>query len=353
MIHEVQGNLLRDDADALVNTVNTVGVMGKGIALQFKGAYPEMFKEYAREAKAGRLEPGRMHVWETGSLTGPRYVINFPTKRHWKARSRVEDIDAGLVDLVRVVQELGLRSIALPPLGCGNGGLDWDVVAPRIAKAFSDLEPSVDVRVYPPAGAPVPLDMVDRSAAPRLTPVRAALLRLMSAYREAAWEWPGQIETQKLAYFLQEAGEPLRLDFVKAPYGPYAENLRKTLRDMEGHYITGYGDGSLPPLEAPPLRVTEEAQRSLRQSIAASPDTEERTRRVLDLVDGFEGTYDIELLASVHWAVTRAGATSPTEASEFIRRWTKRKSELFGKDHVEVAWGALADGGWLDRPEAA
>lgn len=120
MIRDMHGNLLADEADALVNTVNTVGVMGKGIALQFKRAYPEMFKAYARAAKDGTLETGRMHVWETGSLTGPRFIINFPTKRHWKAGSRIEDIDAGLTDLVRVVRDLGITSIALPPLGCGN-----------------------------------------------------------------------------------------------------------------------------------------------------------------------------------------------------------------------------------------
>ena len=154
MVRERHGNLLADDADALVNTVNTVGVMGKGIALQFKRAYPRMFTDYAREAKAGRLVTGRMHVWETGSLTGPRFVINFPTKQHWRAPSRMSDIGAGLTDLVRVVRERGIRSIAIPPLGCGNGGLDWTDVAPRIHAAFAALGDDVDVRVYGPAGAP-------------------------------------------------------------------------------------------------------------------------------------------------------------------------------------------------------
>lgn len=347
MIRDMHGNLLADDADALVNTVNTVGVMGKGIALQFKRAFPEMFKDYAREAKAGRVEIGRMHVWETGSLNGPKYVINFPTKRHWKAGSRLADVDSGLQDLTRVVAELGIRSIAVPPLGCGNGGLDWGVVAPRIRTAFAGLA-DVDVRVYPPAGAPPASEMLTNGPAPRLTPVRAALLRLMRAYREVAWEWPGQIETQKLAYFLQIAGEPLRLTYAKGFYGPYAENLHKTLRDMEGHFILGYGDGSAPALTAPPLEVIVDVD----QVVEGDPDTSARTNRVLDLISGFEGTYDLELLASVHWAVTHENAHDPREASDVIRRWTRRKADLFGPEHVAVAWEALDRRGWLRIPAA-
>ncbi|WP_040156206.1 type II toxin-antitoxin system antitoxin DNA ADP-ribosyl glycohydrolase DarG [Mobilicoccus massiliensis] len=347
MIRELRGNLLSDDADALVNTVNTVGVMGKGIALQFKRAYPDMFKNYAREAKNGRLETGRMHVWETSGLTGPRFIINFPTKRHWKGGSRIEDIGAGLDDLVRVVQEHGITSVAVPPLGCGNGGLDWADVAPLMHAALQPLATTVDIRLYVPAGAPAASDMVNRETAPALTPTRAALLRLMNAYREVAWEWPGLVDTQKLAYFLQEAGEPLRLTFVKGPYGPYADDLRKTLRQMGGHFITGFGDGSARPWDAEPLQVMDESREALSDVVASSPETAARTVRVLELVSGFEGTYDIELLASVHWAAVHADARTPDEASRVIRLWTKRKAELFSSAHVGTAWNALMRHGWI------
>lgn len=347
MIREMHGNLLADDAEALVNTVNTVGVMGKGIALQFKRAYPEMFKDYANEAKAGRLATGRMHVWETASLAGPRFIISFPTKQHWKARSRLRDIEAGLVDLVRVVRELGIQSIAVPPLGCGNGGLEWADVAPRIHAAFKPLSDQVEVRVYAPSGAPPAREMVTRSALPSLTPMRAALLSLMSAYHAVAWEWPGPIETQKLAYFLQEAGEPLCLTFAKGSYGPYADNLRKTLRDMEGHFIRGFGDGSARPLDAEPLEVMAQTRDRCRAAIDEAPLTAARTARVLDVVSGFEGTYDLELLASTHWAATQEQARTPDEATRVIRRWTSRKAELFDADHVATAWDALDQNGWL------
>lgn len=347
MIRELRGNLLADDADAVVNTVNTVGVMGKGIALQFKRAFPEMFRDYERAAQAGELKIGQMHVWETGSLTGPRVIINFPTKRHWRARSRISDIDAGLVDLVRVVQDLGIHSIALPPLGCGNGGLDWADVAPRIFAAFDPVLDSIEVRLYVPAGAPPARDMVNRSAPPALTPMRAALLSLMLAYREIAWEWPGLIETQKLAYFLQEAGEPLRLEFSKGHYGPYADGLRKTLRDMEGHYITGFGDGAASPFDAERLEVTAPVEESLQRAVDQAPDTAARTAHVMDVVSGFESTYDLELLASVHWAVTREDARTPEQASRVIREWTRRKAGLFDEPHVASAWDVLQRKGWL------
>lgn len=153
MITEARGNLLAADVEALVNTVNTVGVMGKGIALQFRRAYPDMFADYARAVKGSEIQLGHMHVWGTGALIGPRYVINFPTKAHWRAGSKMADIEAGLHDLVRVVAEMGIRSIAVPPLGCGNGGLDWADVEPRIRSAFDAL-PDVDVRLYAPGAAP-------------------------------------------------------------------------------------------------------------------------------------------------------------------------------------------------------
>lgn len=158
MITEAEGNLLDAPVDALVNTVNTVGVMGKGIALQFKRAYPVMFKEYAAAAKRGDLAIGRMHTWRTGQLSGPTIIINFPTKRHWRGSSKLADIEAGLDDLVDVVRREGVGSIAVPPLGCGQGGLDWAVVEPLIRSKLAQLG-DVDVRLYPPAGPPPAADM--------------------------------------------------------------------------------------------------------------------------------------------------------------------------------------------------
>jgi O-acetyl-ADP-ribose deacetylase (regulator of RNase III) len=143
MIEIAHGDLLLADAEALVNTVNCVGIMGRGIALQFRKAFPENFAVYRALCSRGGLQPGRMMVHDLERVLNPRYVINFPSKRHWKDKSRLEDIDAGLAALVEEVRKRDIRSIAIPPLGCGLGGLDWSVVRPRIEATFRDL----DVRV--------------------------------------------------------------------------------------------------------------------------------------------------------------------------------------------------------------
>lgn len=143
------GDLLAEDAEAHVNAINCVGVMGGGIALQFKNAYPDNFNAYENACKLGEVRPGRMFVFETGNSTSPRYIVNFPTKNHWRDPSRMEDIDAGLNDLKEVVRNKGIKSIAMPALGCGFGGLDWDDVRPRIEEAFSDFK-DLNVIIFQP-----------------------------------------------------------------------------------------------------------------------------------------------------------------------------------------------------------
>src|SRR5262249_34013059 len=136
MIELTQGDILKADAEALVNTVNCAGVMGRGIALQFKRAFPENFTAYAAACRREEVPRGRMLAVETRRPANPRYIVNFPTKRHWKEKSRMADIEHGLEALVADVKRLGIRSIAVPPLGCGLGGLDWSEVRPRIERAF-------------------------------------------------------------------------------------------------------------------------------------------------------------------------------------------------------------------------
>lgn len=345
MINQGKGDLLGADVDALVNTVNTVGVMGKGIALQFKRAYPVMFKDYQRAAKQGRLELGRVHVWETGALDGPRYIINFPTKGHWRSVSKLRDIESGLADLVRVVKELGVRSVAVPPLGCGHGGLRWSDVEPRIRAAFAGV-PDIDVQLFPPGETPMAQAMTSAGDLPNMTPGRAALVGLLSRYGRIAMD-TSLVEVQKLLYFLQEAGEPLRLRYVQGLYGPYSDNLRHHMIGVEGHLLSGYGDGSSPVLDAEPIRVLPGAAAAADNAL--TPDTIARMDRVIQLAEGFESMYGMELLASVHW-VARSGADA-AESADQVRQWTPRKAQLFTTPHVEIAWGALYRHGWL--PQAA
>ncbi|MCC9004160.1 MAG: macro domain-containing protein, partial [Candidatus Competibacter sp.] len=247
MIELTRGNLLEAEAEALVNTVNCIGHMGKGIALQFKQAFPANFKAYQAACRAGEVTPGKMLITDNGSLVNPRYIINFPTKRHWRGQSRLEDIAAGLQALVVEVQRLGVRSIAVPPLGCGLGGLDWGVVRPMIEQAFSAL-PDVRILLFEPTGTPDAKVMPVRTVRPRMTPARALFIKLMDAYSALDYRRT-LLEVQKLAYFLQEAGEPLRLQYQAGHYGPYAANLNKVLEVMEGHFIRGYGDSQKPEAE--------------------------------------------------------------------------------------------------------
>jgi len=238
---------LKADAEALVNTVNGVGVMGRGIAAQFKRAYPKNFHAYRQACTRHEVQPGRMLIVETGRLANPRWVINFPTKRHWRGNSLIEDIAAGLAALVADIRRLGIKSIAVPPLGCGLGGLDWAAVRPRIEQVFAAL-PDVTVLLFEPDGAPVPDDMVRSTNAPTMTPGRAVLVGLIERYLAGLMDpFVSLLEIHKLMYFMQEAGEPLRLRYTKALYGRYAENLRQVLAHVEGHFLTGYADGGDAP----------------------------------------------------------------------------------------------------------
>ncbi|NEA35323.1 macro domain-containing protein [Streptomyces sp. SID13031] len=352
MITEAHGNLLAADADALINTVNTVGVMGKGIALQFRRAYPAMFKDYEQAAKAGMLQLGKMHVWPTGLMTGPRFIINFPTKGHWKARSRVADISAGLVDLVQVVRDLDIRSIAVPPLGCGNGGLRWEEVEPIIRGAFTEI-PDVDVILFPPGEKPRASEMKSRDTTPKMTPGRAALIALIKRYSDLALANPSLIESQKLMYFLQEAGEPLRLNYQRHHYGPYADNLRHVLKVVEGHYLTGFGDGSTPVRAAEPIEVLPGADAAAQPVLAEHPETVRRIERVVELTEGFETPYGLELLATVHWVARTVDEArdDPSVVAREVRDWSPRKGRMFTPNHIQVAFRALIDRGWLDPDE--
>lgn len=360
MIREAHGNLLDAEAEALVNTVNTVGVMGKGIALQFKRAFPENYMAYKRACNQGAVELGRVFVWAAGALMhdGPRYIINFPTKRHWRSKSRLGDIRTGLEDLVRQLDDLSIRSVAVPPLGCGHGGLRWDDVRPLIEEAFEGLS-EITVLLYPPEGAPAAGNQPVRTETPRMTPGRAALIGIMERYIPFAVEITA-VDIQKGMYFLQEAGEPLRLEYVKARYGPYADNLRHVLNSIEGHFIRGTGDGSAGALDSIPFEVLDAAKPAAAAALAEQPDTSTRMDRVAELIEGYESTYGLELLATVHWAAQRddqgdrrAEPLGLDQVEKVVISWNRRKEQLFTHRHVAKAYNRLREQGWLEPAEPA
>lgn len=349
MIESAHGDLFRSNAEALVNTVNCVGYMGRGIALQFKRVFPANFKVYETACKRNELEPGRMLVFETGQLGNPKYVINFPTKRHWRGKSKLADIEAGLVALVEEVRRRGINSVAIPPLGCGLGGLDWAEVRPRIVAAFESL-PEVRVMLFEPGAAPAPSERAISKEVPRLTPGRAVLVGLIDRYlRGLADPWVTLHEVHKLMYFAQEAGEPLNLRFNKAHFGPYAENLRHVLRTVEGHLLSGYADGGDDPTKQ--LELVPGAVRDAEAFLGQHDEVQERFERVVELVRGFETPFGMELLATVHWVAAREGAREPASATRAVYGWNARKRQ-FSEDQIELALRNLAEKGWLAEAQA-
>ncbi len=346
MIIESSGDLLKADVDAVVNTVNCVGVMGKGIALQVKRRYPEVFKEYERRCKDGTVQIGTMLPVETGELERPHWVINFPTKTHWRSPSKLSYISQGLDDLQRVVKDLGLRSVAIPPLGAGNGGLNWLDVEPLIRAAFSDAE--VDVHLFAPTNARQSVRPV--SKAPNFTWGRAVVLALADRYCEGKSAVEGlasaslsHLELQKLLYFADSFDRNLRLKYAPGRYGPYSDSLRHVIQGMEGSYLRGFGDGSDPVLDLRPIELTEEGRSKLLDYLD-HPKGESVTRivdNVAAIIEGFEEPYGVELLASTHWVIMHEGAVTPQLAAEAVRNWTQRKGRIFTDRHIGIAFRHL------------
>lgn len=341
-----QGNLLRADVEALVNTVNCVGYMGRGIAAQFRRMYPENFKAYELACKRNEMVPGRMLVFETGQITNPRFIINFPTKRHWRGKSRIDDIEVGLRALIEEVKARGIRSIAVPPLGCGLGGLDWRDVRPLIARALAEV-PEVRALVFEPNDE----GTIDRMApttrnAPEMTAGRAVLLGLMERYQSALLDpVVSLLEIHKLLYFAQEAGQPLRLRYKKALYGPYAENLRHLLTRLEGYMVTGYGDGGDSPDKI--LDLVPGALDEARTFLNDDPAALERFDRVARLVEGFETPFGMELLASVHW-VLQHDHVPMDHVTTAVHAWNPRK-RMFLEPQIQLAVEKLAREGWVQE----
>jgi O-acetyl-ADP-ribose deacetylase (regulator of RNase III) len=344
MLRFTTGDILQADTEALINTVNCVGVMGRGIALQFKNAFPANFKAYEAACKRNEVQPGRMFVFPTGQLTNPRFIINFPTKRHWRGKSRMEDIESGLIDLVRVIRENEIRSIAVPPLGSGLGGLQWSQGRKRIEQALSDIT-GVDIAVYEPGGTPEAAQMVYNRTVPNMTPGRASLVGLMDRYLRGLLDpFVTLLEVHKLMYFMQEAGEPLRLNYGKAPYGPYANNLRHVLNQVEGHMISGYADGGDAP--AKQLSLVPGAVEEARKLIEEMPETRKRFDRVANLVSGFESPFGLELLATVHWVVKHEFPASTDDVVRHTYAWNDRKKR-FTERQIRIAVQVLQQQHWI------
>ncbi|MDI9407929.1 MAG: macro domain-containing protein [Candidatus Pacebacteria bacterium] len=332
MIKYTNGNLLDSECQALVNTVNTVGIMGKGVALQFKNKFTANFKDYQIACQTKQIDIGKIWIFETGLLDGPKYILNFPTKIHWRGASKIDYIEKGLVDLRRIIEEYQIQSVALPPLGCGNGGLEWREVRPLIESYLGD-RPSCEIHVFEPK---IATRKNQTNIIPKMTVGRAALLQLMDRYlQKGLTPWMSLLEIHKVLYFLQYSGEDLRLKFVKAPFGPFAENLKFLLAEINGHFITGYDDDHDQPTKKIDAidGVVQKANRFLSQH----PETKERIERVALLIDGFEDALGLELLSTVHWLLTEEGVKDGSELEKQFYGWSPQKSK-FSHKQIMIAY---------------
>jgi O-acetyl-ADP-ribose deacetylase (regulator of RNase III) len=346
MITYKTGDILTEDVEAVVNTVNCVGIMGRGIALQFKNVFPENFKAYEAACKRELVQPGKMFIFETGELTNPKYIINFPTKRHWRGKSRMEDIDSGLVALASEIRDRRISSIAIPPLGSGLGGLNWTDVRARIEKALGNIA-GLQVVVFEPDQGNADARPNHSKDVPDMTPGRAALIGLMQRYLNGLLDpFITLLEVHKLMYFMQAAGESLRLKYTKAPFGPYAENLRHVLKAVEGHLISGYSDGGDAPNKQ--LQLVPGAAEDASSFLKGNAETMARFDRVSKLVEGFETPFGLELLATVHWVMDQEKAKSDDDVVARTYAWNERKKQ-FSSRQINIAINALARNGWVTQ----
>lgn len=353
MMRFTEGNLLDAGTEAIVNTVNTVGVMGKGIALMFREKYPENFKAYEAACKAGEVQVGQMFVTAGVELNGPRWIINFPTKKHWIHPTKLEWVRDGLVALKAVIREKKIKSIALPPLGCGNGGLDWAVVRPLIESALGDLQ-DVEVIVYEPTAKYQ--NVAKKQGVEKLTPARALIAEMIRRYWVLGIECT-LLEAQKLAWFLERSikrqglENPLDLRFVADRYGPYAQRLTHLLNGLDGSYL--HCDKRLADANAFDTIWFEDAKRDKLELYLKTTEAKAylpALEATDELIDGFQSPLGMEALATVDWLISRE-KVEPTLAGvrQGIRNWpagpnhAQRKEQLFDDRLLELALQRLRD----------
>ncbi len=337
MIEYVTGDLLNAKAEALVNTVNTVGVMGKGIALQFKEAFPYNNKVYVEACKNRELFPGKLlAIWDSNLLLGKKLIINFPTKIHWKQDSQYEYIENGLKALVRLIAQENIKSIALPPLGCGNGGLDWNVVKPMIKQYLGELPINV-INFEPNAHIQQLLQAQGVRKPITLTSARAQLMYALFAF-ESFGEYSSLFAANKLAFFLQRMGQPLNLHFKKHFYGPYAIGVQKVLYSMNGVFLKGLEQQQAKPFDA--LNLNYAKWEEVREYVEKNLTFEENSRlhNLINFVSDFTSELSLEILSTVAFILDENPRLALKEVMQSIRYWSSRKGKLFKEDYVKTAY---------------
>lgn len=326
MIHYKTGNLLDSEAEALVNTVNTVGVMGKGIALQFKNMFPNNFKLYSNACKVKEIKVGHLFVTEEESLiAGKKIIINFPTKTNWRLPSEYQYIEAGLSELIEVIITKNIKSIAIPPLGSGNGGLDWNKVKPMLEKYLVDLD--CEIYIYEPS---LDVQEVLKKERVKLTPARAMLLSVLYEMVRNG-EFVSEFSSEKIAYFLQRFGakEAFKLEFQPNFYGPYSGKVKHVLFHLNGSYIIGYSSKDKKPFEE--LGLIPDAEKDVNEFLNKPENIQFKntTEKTKNFLTGFYSPFGLELLSTIDFIISNKHVDTQKAIAIELENWSDRKKTLF------------------------
>ncbi|MCG8386295.1 MAG: macro domain-containing protein [Cytophagales bacterium] len=324
MIKYLTGNIFDSKAEALVNTVNTVGVMGKGVALQFKKAYPNNFKAYSQACKDEQIDIGKLFVTKDGNVsTGEKYIINFPTKKNWRKPSEYEYIEKGLEDLLNVIDYYKLKSIAIPPLGAGNGGLEWQKVKTIISKYLGQVD--VEVLVYEPSTL---IKEKLKKERVKLTDARALLLYVLYDLVRNG-EYVSEFSSEKVAYFLQRFGASKHFKLTYQPnfYGPYSGKIRFVLNALNGSYIMGYSDMNKKPFE--PLTLVADGCEEVKKFVEAKPELKKVADKTMEFLDGFYSDFALELLSSIDFISVQEKSLNRDLIIAKLESWSDRKRSMF------------------------
>ena len=350
MIRYTVGNIIESDAEALINTVNTVGVMGKGIAGAFKKAFPDNYRKYKEAVDRGEVEIGKLLVHREYQ-TRTRVIINFPTKKHWRQPSRMEYIAEGLKSLVEIIETENIRSIAIPPLGAGNGKLNWDEVKPLLESWLEPLAKDREIIIYEPGFQDQQTKNAARKKEPHLTPSRAIVLHVLDKYRILGYGI-NLLVVQKVCYFLQELGETLNLRYEKGHYGPYAHNLTHLLKALNTFYLS-FNANRTSPEENVTLINKRLPEVGAYVDTEISDEQKARMYHLLELIEDFESPYGLELLGTVHYIKKFHPEYGREEIERHIHQWTNRKKEIMKPYHIQVAYERLEQQGLFEHLKQA
>ncbi len=326
MIKYIKGNILESSAEAIVNTVNTVGVMGKGIALQFKKAFPSNYKAYRDACKKGEIKIGSLFVYtDSNIISGEKVIINFPTKTDWRKSSEYDYIEKGLDHLLKIINENNIKSIAIPPLGAGNGGLEWEQVKRIIHTKMQSLE--IDVFIFEPNNQI--LEHLKKEKV-KLTKARALLLDVLYDL-VGNGEYVSEFSSEKICYFLQHFGAQnlFKLKFTPQFYGPYSGKVRYILNVLNGSYIMGYSDMNTKPFQ--PLTILQDGYNDVKEYIENDNELSKISEKTKKFLSGFYSDFGLELLSSVYYIISKNNTLDASLVMTKLSEWNNRKRSMFSE----------------------